>query len=137
MNTKKMAISVLAVFVFLSVYGYVVHGVLMKDLYEATGQFWRPHEVMRKLMGLVHLGNFLFAILFCVIYTKGIAGESSAGQGFRYGLWIGLLLYGPMTIAHYAYLPYPATLQLSWVASGVIGAVISGTLVGALYKRSS
>lgn len=137
MNTKKLVVAVLAVFVFLSAYGYLVHGVLMKDMYEATKEFWRPQEAMHRLMGLVYAGNFLFAILFCFIYTKGIEGESSATQGFRYGLWIGLLLYGPMTVAHYAYLPYPATLQLSWFASGVIGSIVAGTLTGVLYKKSS
>lgn len=135
MNTKKLAIAVLAVFAFLSVYGFLVHGVLMKDMYAATKEFWRPQETIHRLVGFIYLGNFLFSLLFCFIYTKGIEGESSAGQGFRYGLWMGFLLYGPMTLIHYVYLPYPVNLQLSWFVSGVIGSVLAGSLAGVLYKK--
>ena len=136
MNIKKYLLSSVAVFLFLSLFGWFYHGMLLKDLYMQTMQYWRPEAEMKSLMPFVYLGHILFALLFCCIYTKGLeAGKSGLGQGLRYGFFIGLLLHLPMTVAHHAYLPYPTQLLVAWLVGGVIETTVAGMIVGKIYQK--
>jgi hypothetical protein len=138
MNMKKYLLSVVVVFVWLTVFGMIYHGKILESTYIETMQFWRPEAEMMRLMPFVYVGHILFALLFCCIYTKGLeAGKPGLGQGLRYGFWVGLLLHLPMTVAHYAYVPYPAKLLVAWLIGGMIESVVAGLIVGKLYQKAA
>jgi len=138
MNTKKYLLSVVAVFVWLTAFGMIYHGKILETTYIETMQFWRPQAEMMSLMPFVYAGHILFALLFCFIYTQGLeVGKPGLGQGLRYGFWVGLLLHLPMTVAHYAYVPYPAKLFVAWFVGGMIEAIVSGLIVGKLYQKTA
>lgn len=138
MNTKKYLLSALAVFLWLTIFGMIYHGKILESTYVETMQFWRPEAEMMKLMPLIYLGHLLFALFFCYLYTKGVeVGKSPIGQGLRYGLFIGLLLHLPMTVAHYAYLPYPTKLFAAWFMGGMIETIVAGLLVGKIYQKAA
>lgn len=138
MNMKKYLLSVVVVFVWLTVFGMIYHGKILEATYIETMQFWRPQAEMMSLMHFVYLGHIFFALLFCYIYTKGLeAGKSGLRQGLCYGFLIGLLLHLPMTVAHYAYVPYPAKLFVAWFVGGMIEATVAGALVGKIYSKTA
>jgi len=136
MNAKRYVGSVVVVLVFLTLSGWLIHGVLLEDLYMAHQQFWRPIDVMKRLMPFIHLSNFIFALLFCFIYTKGLEGKSPVGEGLRYGLLIGLLIHLPMTITEATYVPYPMKLYVAWLIGGVIETTLAGGLLGLTYRKA-
>lgn len=134
MNTKRLFIAMIVVFVALVVLELLLHGVILASIYEQTAELWRPEAEMNKYMWLLYPGYAVLAILFCYIYSKGYEGKDGIGEGLRYGLIIGLLMQVPRAIGTYATMPYPGNLVVYWLIGGLIESLILGLLVGVIYK---
>ena len=135
MNTKKWLIAALGVFIAYFAMEFVVHGVIMKPLYEQTASVWRPEEYMRKLMLWMMAGQAIFSVMFVLIYAKGYdASKPGPAQGARYGLLIGLLTAPMGALVWYAILPIPETIPVYWFVSGLVESVVIGAVAGALYR---
>ena len=135
MNTKRLALASLAVFVVFSVVDGVVNNLLLADLYKQTASVWRPESEIQGNMWLMWLGTLIIAPLFALIYTKGYeANKPGLGQGVRYGLIVGVLLFAPQCLAWYAVLPIPAALAVWWFAAGMVESVVAGAATGMIYR---
>lgn len=131
MNKQRYVISVLATFVFVFLYEFLVHGYLLRDLYEQTALLWRPEEEYKMLvMSMSQLGfSAVLAYIFILHYEgKGI------GEGIRFGLYIGMLL-GVIELGKYSYMPIPMVLMLSWVLAALLIGLGSGVVLSLVYKR--
>lgn len=131
MNKQRYVISVFVVFIFVFAFEFLVHGFLLKDLYNQTAQLWRPEEEMKMLfMFMSQLGiSAVIAYIFTLHYEgKGI------GEGIRFGLYIGLLL-GSINIGAYSYMPISMMLMLSWVLAALLLGLGSGVILSLIYKR--
>jgi hypothetical protein len=138
MNTKRLALASLAVFVVFSVVDGVVNNVLLTDLYKQTASVWRPDSEIQGNMWLMWLGTLILAPLFALIYTKGYeADKPGLGQGVRYGLIVGVLLSAPQCLVWYAVLPIPAVLSVWWFAAGMAESVAAGAAAGLIYRPVS
>lgn len=135
MNTKRLMIAMIVVFVALVVLELLFHGVILASIYkEQPPELWRSEAEMNKYMWLLYPGYAVLAVLFCYIYTKGYEGKDGIGEGLRYGLIIGLLMQVPRAFGTYATMPYPGNLVVYWLIGGLIESLILGLLVGAIYK---
>ena len=135
MNTKRLALASLAVFVVFFVVDGVVNNLLLADLYKQTASVWRPESEIQGNMWLMWLGTLIIAPLFALIYTKGYeANKPGLGQGVRYGLIVGVLLFAPQCLAWYAVLPIPAALAVWWFAAGMVESVVAGAATGMIYR---
>ncbi len=135
MNAKKIVLSGIAVFVAFFVLEFLIHGVLIKPLYDATVDVWRPHEYAQKLMGLMALGQLVFAFVFVFIYTKGFEpAKAGIGQGMRFGFLIGLLTAPLSALLWYVVLPIPETLAAAWFVAGMVECLVAGAVAGLLYR---
>ena len=135
MNTKRMALASLAVFVLVAVVDWVVNGVLLTDLYKQTASVWRPDSEIQSNMWLMWLGTLIFAPVFVLIYTKGYeANKPGLGQGVRYGLIVGVLLSAPQCLSWYAVLPIPAVLPVWWFVAGMVESVAAGAATALVYR---
>lgn len=135
MNTKRWLLASLAVFVIVFAIEMVVNGVLLSDMYKQTASVWRPEADIMKNMWLMWLGYLIFAPVFALIYTHGYEkGKEGLGQGFRYGVYMGLLVAVAMTLSWYAVLPIPAVLAFYWMLAGMVELVIAGIAVGLIYR---
>lgn len=135
MNTKRLALASLAVFVVFSVVDGVVNNLLLADLYKQTASIWRPESEIQGNMWLMWLGTLILAPLFALIYTKGYeANKPGLGQGVRYGLIVGLLLSAPQCLVWHAVLPIPAVLSVWWFAAGMAESVAAGAATGMIYR---
>lgn len=133
MNTKRWAGATVAGFAAIFVLDFMVHGKLLRGLYEETKSVWRGTD---HLMWLMMLGQLLFAALFAFIYTKGYeANKPGLGQGLRYGLLIGILTSITYISVWYVVLPIPLRLAIGWVGSGIADSLVAGALVGLIYKK--
>src|SRR5882762_2379651 len=111
MNIKRLILACIVVFVFVYGYEWVFHGFLLKDAYAKTASLWRPESEMMGYMGWLALGQFLRAVVFCLLYA--IRPGTHVGAGIGYGLMIALLLIGTDFII-YAVQPLPLSLIGSW-----------------------
>jgi len=140
MKAKRWLLASLAVLVVLGVVGFVVHHVLLADMYKDTASIWRPAAEMGRLMGVFWIGNIIYALMFTFIYTKGYekkkknSTKSNVEQGLRYGVYISLLTCVPMSFGWYALLPIPGMLAVYWAIAGVVESAAAGVAVGLVYK---
>ena len=136
MNNKTFWIGWVAVYITMQVIGFVIHGVLMTDSYEALAHVFRPQEEMDSMMGIMFVSSAIGLWLFCYIFTKGYEGKGIT-EGLRYGAMMGLFLGIPTSIDAYVIYPITQELAMIWFASSVIGLAIGGAVFAAIYKPSA
>ncbi|MFT5171095.1 MAG: hypothetical protein ACI9BD_000867 [Candidatus Marinamargulisbacteria bacterium] len=129
MNMKKLGLACLGVFVFVFAFDFIVHGNMLKGLYEATASAWRPMDEhdMRFMMA----SQLLFAVFLTYFFVK--LGKTGMSDGIMYGLAIGTVL-GAVQLGTYCYLPIPLSLTLAWVAAAVVKSVGCGAIAAKIYK---
>lgn len=134
LDWKKYLLAVITVFVVSAIVGYVTHEVLLAADYERSS-LWRAQEELWKRMILVYFAQLIFALAFCYIYTKGVeAGKGWLGQGIRYGLLIGSLLFVPGAFVLYAVLNLDLGMALKWIVFGYAQMLVAGLTVAAIYR---
>lgn len=131
MNTKRCLISVVAVFAFVALYEWLVHGVLLMGMYEQTADIWRPKG--EENMAFIFLSQILFSVMIAFIFTRNYEGKG-IGEGVRFGSYMGLLL-ASIQVGTYCYLPIPLALTLAWVVAEVLKGIGSGVVLSFTYKN--
>lgn len=135
MNNKTFWFGWVAVYIVMQVIGFVIHGVLMTDTYEALAAVFRPKEEMASMMGIMFVSSAVGLFLFCYIFTKGYEGKGIM-EGVRYGALMGLFLGIPTSIDAYVIYPITQELAMIWLVSSVVGLAIGGAVFAAIYKPS-
>ncbi len=86
-------------------------------------------------MSLFHwiiLGQAILVFAFVMIYASGFAGGGIAA-GIRLGIMVEILAIGARLMM-YAVQPLPGKLVLYWSTGGLIEMIVTGAIVGAIYK---
>jgi len=135
MDLKRLLLASVGAFAVFIIGDIVIHQVWLGEFYRTHAQWWRRGEEMRSLRGLMFVSQTLLAVLLSFIYSKGYeSGKGSVGQGFRFGVLMGLLLALPSNIMNAVVYPYPPSLILSWIAGTFIEITVAGVMIGYLYK---
>jgi len=136
MNTKRWLLASLAVLVVVAVLEFLIHGVLLSDVYRQTASVWRSGAEMQKLMWIFWVGMLVFAPFFALIYVKGYEkGKPGLGQGFRYGLYVGVMLSVMHSFGWYVILPIPLALAFYWFLGILVEFVAAGVAAGLVYHE--
>jgi hypothetical protein len=134
MNTKRWLLASVAVFVVIAVLEFVIHGMLLQGVYKQTASVWRPEAEMQRLFWIFWVGYLVFAPFFALIYAKGYEkGKPALGQGFRFGLYMGLMLSVLHSYAQYVILPIPLVIACYWFAATIVEFVAAGIAAGLVY----
>lgn len=144
---KTCLISVIAVFIYLIGYGYVVHEIILKPDYLATADMWRTPEEMAAFFPWCLLYPLAFAMIFTCLFKKfrmGMASgcPESAGSccpiksgGLCFGIKLGLLL-GLLMAQSYIWMPIPYDLAVKWFFAGLGQGVGVGIILGMLCGKA-
>jgi hypothetical protein len=132
---KRFIIAFIAAYIFMFVWGWLLNGVLFKDIYAQTPNLWRSQSEMMSLFHWILIGQGLVILAFVMIYASGFAGGGMIA-GIRLGILLEIAAIG-MRLAIYAVQPFPGKLIVYGSASGLIEMVIVGAIVGAIYKPAS
>ena len=135
MNTKRLLLTAVALFVFIFAFEWLFHGVLLKETYAQTPSMWRPESEMTGHFHWLMLGQALIALMFAILFAQGFAAGGLAA-GIRLGIIVGILRIGP-TLITYAVQPLPAKLIAFWAVGGLVEAALAGAIAGALFKPAS
>jgi len=136
MNTKQWLLASVAVFAVIGVLEFLVHGVLLSDLYRQTAAVWRAETEMRQMMWVFWVGYLVFAPLFALIYVKGYEkGKPGLGQGFRYGLYVAAMLSVMNSFGWYVILPIPLVLAFYWFLAILVEFILAGVAAGLVYHE--
>ena len=131
---NKFWLSVVAVFVVLSVMDFLINGVLMRADYMATAQLWRPEGEM--MIWLFYVVDLFIAYFFTLIFTKGYENKGMM-EGVRYGFYVGMLMAVPMAYGTYGAMPIPYSLALKWFLFGLAQYIILGIVVASVYGKKA
>jgi hypothetical protein len=135
MDFKRWLMATLGAFGVIAVSDYAIHTVWLGEFYRMNAQWWRTPEAIQAMRGLVIVSEALLAALLTMIYTKGYeANKAGLGQGFRYGVLMGLLLAVPSGLMKAVVYPYPFQLVLNWMLGTFVEVTVVGMIIGYLYK---
>lgn len=134
-DKKRCLLSVLVVAaVYLGLDMLVWHVILGKELLQ-NAHLWRPMADIQSKMWVAYLGYVLFAVIFTCIYGRGYeCGKCAKTQGIRYGLFIGLLVWGVGNMLQYPFTNMTDGLYLGSALCGIVEYMILGFVVGLLHK---
>jgi len=136
MNTKRWLLASVAVVVVIGVLEFLIHGVLLSDIYKQTASVWRSEAEMQKMMWMFWVGILVFAPFFVLIYVKGYEkGKPGLGQGFRYGLYVGAMLSVMNSFGWYVLLPIPLALVFYWFLAILAEFILAGIAAGFVYHE--
>jgi hypothetical protein len=128
---KGMLLGGLAAFLFVFLFEFVVHGFLMKGMYEATVSVWRPPA--ESSMVVMLLSQFLFAISVAFFYPI-VGPDKDCKKAGPFGFGLGLVMAMPQ-IATYSYLPIPISISLLWAATSFVKAFGSAFIVAKIFNK--
>ena len=133
MKSGKFWIAVLVAGVVMNVLDYVLHGIILRDMYTSDPTTFRQ---MDNPMWFV-IGDFVAVFVMAWFYDR-VYGSFSGGVkgGMTYGIYFGIIVSFPaMIFTHLVFNGF--TYSMAWVATiaGVVWGGIAGTVLGALYKK--
>ena len=132
---KRFAIAFIAAFIFIFFWGWLYNGVLLKDVLAQAQSLFRPREEMMGLFHWIAIGEAGLALSFVMIYASGFAGGGIAA-GVRLGIMLEILAVSARCMI-YATQPFPAKLLVLVSIGGFVEMIVTGVIVGAIYKPKS
>ena len=129
---KRFIVAFIAAYIFTFFWGWLLNGVLLKDIYAETPNLWRSQSEMLSLFHWIVIGQALVIFAFVMIYASDLAGGGVVA-GIRLGILLEIAAIG-MCLAIYAVQPFPGKLIVYGSISGLIEMIIVGAIVGAIYK---
>src|SRR5262249_59082798 len=103
---KRFILAFVAAYLFMFVWGWLLNGVVLKDVYAQWQNLFRSREEMMSLFHWILIGQALLILAFVMIYASGFAG-GGVMAGIKQGLMFEIPAIG-MRVAIYAGQP------LSW-----------------------
>ncbi len=135
MNWKRFFLAFIAAYIFLFLWGWLLNGVLLKDIYAQTPNLWRTQTEMLSVFHWILIGQALIVFAFVMIYAVGFAGGGVIA-GVRLGILLEIAAIG-MRMGVYAVQPFPGKLLIYASIGGLIEMIITGAIVGAIYKPAA
>src|SRR5947208_5642833 len=114
---KRFTIAFIAAYVFMFLWGWLLNGVLLKDVYAETPNLWRSQSEMMSLFHWIIIGQALVIFAFVMIYASGFAGGGVAA-GIRLGILLEIAAIG-MRMGFYAVQPISGKLSFYGCVSGI------------------
>ena len=136
MKNKTFWIGFVVVFIVMQAIGFLIHGVMRDDMYNALAASFRPKEQIDAMMWIMILSGTAVLFLFCYVYTKGHEGKGVM-EGVRYGALMGLFLALPTSVDAYVLYPLTQELAVIWFVTTVVSMMIAGAIFAAIYKPSA
>jgi hypothetical protein len=134
MNFPRVAMAAVAAWVLYMFMGYLVHGVLLRDLYMTYTGVMRPEAQANAILpfnfGMVLVGFFAFSYA----YAKGYEGGNGLQEGLRFGVLVGIMLCTFGTIWEYMVWPVGRRLLAAWLIDYIVEFALYGIVVGLIYK---
>jgi hypothetical protein len=132
---KRFVFAFIAAFIFILLWGWFYNGILLKDVFAEAQSLFRPREEMMGLFHWIIIGQAGLALSFVMIYVSGFAGGGIAA-GVRLGIMLEILAVSARC-AFYATQPFPAKLLVLTSIGGFIEMIVTGVIVGAIYKSAA
>ena len=133
MLNKQFWLSLVAAFLTLSVYGFVVWGLLLPaSFFAAMGGDWRPEG--EELMAWIVIADVVKAFALVWIFGFGFEDKGIA-EGLRFGFFTGLLFASPQLIM-YAVRPESLSIAAGAFAIDLVSFLLAGAVLAIVYRAT-
>jgi hypothetical protein len=135
MNTKKLLITFIVVFVLLEVMDYIIHWGILSSAYmgEEVKNAFRPEEGMNGNMWMILVAGLIWSYFFTFFFAKGYEGKGIM-EGLRFGFYVGLFWSLVCSLQSYAIMAITFSIALQWFIFGMIEMLILGVVAALIYK---
>jgi hypothetical protein len=140
MDSKRMILAVVVVFVTLVLAGFLIHVTWLGSTYQAMrddGFSFRTPDALQHRLWLIWLSDLLYAILFVWVYVRGREDTPWIGQGLRYGVLMTLFTIVPSALNEYVTYNLQHMLVVKWMTAGGAVLVILGVMVAAICQKKT
>ena len=134
MNTKRLILAVVAVFLGVWTTNFLIHGVWLKGDYAASTTLWRSEQEMGRHFLPLLGGQFLASLMFVLIWAH--ADIKTLSRACAFGLCMGLAKEST-TLILYAVQPFPGELAAKWFIAGAIQAALMGIVAFLTYGSNT
>lgn len=131
---KTVLLTTAAGFIVFSLYGFVVHGILLQDMYNSlTGSMWRTEAESQTLMHWIFIAYIIMAWMLAIMRPDGVKGFNC---GMQYGAAAGAFL-GAVNLINYAIQPLTMEVtMITFIADVVMVALGMGVMAMVAGKLS-
>ncbi len=131
MRAIRWILGFLGVFIFVFVVDLIFYNYVFNNVLMSQGGLVRSPEELRKLLPLMFLGEFIFALIFTYYFFKIYKNAKFIVlRGLFFGFWIGLFLYGVRYIAEFYLLTLSKSLLTYIFVLGWIECIFAGIGLG-------
>lgn len=132
--SKKFIGAVVAAFALITAFGYLLHGYLLSDAYNALPNLMRTADDGAKHMPYLLFAQFVIAVALVWIYERGRQEKPWMGQGIRFG--IAMAAFGPAArfVIMWAVQQEPHQLAIHQICGDSIALLITSVVVARIYK---
>ena len=134
MNKKLYIISSLAVFVVIVALNWLLHDVVLSELYEINKSVWRNGATRDVFAPLLFIDYFVVSFVFVFLFARGYRNKGWA-EGVRYGLVFGLVMATSSAIEKFVLIDVPARLALGWFMGTLFEFMILGLVTALIYRN--
>jgi len=129
---KRILLATVAIFVAWEVLDFVIHGLILREVYAANPALWRPMAEMK--MGLVYLVGVVAAFCFAGVYGW-LVRPKSLNAALKYGLLVGIGTGVSMGYGSFAVMPIPYVMAFTWFAGTIVEALVAGVIAGLIIRE--
>ena len=132
--SKKFLGAVVAAFVLITAFGYLLHGYLLSGEYNALPNLMRTAEDGAKHMPYLLCAQLIIAVALVWIYERGRQDKPWMGQGIRFG--IAMAAFGPAArfVIMWAVQQEPHQLAIHQICGDSVALLITSVVVARIYK---
>ncbi len=135
--SKKFLISWVVIFVVWMVGSFLVHGLMLGEVYASMGSLYRPEADQQAYFPYMLAAHVIMAGAFVWIYQRGSEDKPWLAQGVRYGVAITLLAAVPTYMIYYAVQPLPGNLVAHQIIGDGLLLIVLGVVVAFLNKPAA
>ena len=84
---KRFILAFIGAYIFMFLWGWLLNGVLLKDVYAETPNLWRSQSEMMSLFHWIIIGQALIVFSFVMIYASGFAGGGESPESGLEFFW--------------------------------------------------
>jgi cytochrome bd-type quinol oxidase subunit 2 len=132
--TKKVWISVAAMFVMSMALGFLVHGTLLAPEYAKLTNLFRQGTDAESHLSMMLLAHVFIAVGFTWIYLRGREDKPFVGQGLRYGAAVAVLSTIPTYLIYLAVQPMPEALVVKQILFDTVAMLAMGVVLAWINK---
>ena len=133
MNAGRYVLGSVVVALYFYLYEWLLHGIIMSKSYNEQLGLFRPDIESGIFLFWMLLGLVIMAFGFCFIFLKGYENKG-IGEGFRYGLYVGITFAVSTALIEYSVFPFPGSWVISWIIGYMIMMILAGIIFAAIYK---